>query len=62
MFDKIRKIQTAFSRTPTTIETYAPEALAKIGQTLKADRSRLEEIRQLPIDELDQLYHEATGQ
>jgi hypothetical protein len=59
MFDKIR---TAFSRTPTTIETYTPEDLDRIGQKLNAYRSRLAEIRQLPIEDLDRLYHETTGQ
>jgi len=57
MLDRIR---TAFTRTPKTTTTYTPEDLHRIGQALKAERDRLREIRQLPIEEQDALYPETT--
>jgi hypothetical protein len=57
MFDKIR---TMCSRTPT-IETCTEEDLRRIGQELSAERSRLEAVRQLRIEDLDRLYREATS-
>ena len=59
MLDKIR---TVFSRTPTTIKTYTPEDLHRIGQALNADRVHLAEIRRMPVQDLDQIYREATDQ
>lgn len=56
------KIRTMFSRTPTTNKTPTRKELLLLGQALSAERARLAEIRQLPIDELDRLYREATGQ
>jgi len=59
MFEKIR---TAFNHTTEPTKIYTPEDLRHIGQTLNAERVRLEEIRHLTIEELDRLYLEATGQ
>lgn len=53
MFDKIR---TVFSRIQNPAETYTPDDLKRIDQTLCAYRIRLEEVRRLPIEESALLY------
>ena len=50
-----------FSRTTNpaqTYQTYTPEDLRSIGQTLSAERARLEEVRRLSVEEASRLYDE----
>jgi hypothetical protein len=59
MLDKIR---TALHRTPTAAQTYTPEDLRRIGRELQAHADRLKEIQRIPLEDLDRVFREATGQ
>lgn len=59
MLDRIR---TALHLTPTATQTYTPEDLLRIGRELQAYADQQKKVRQIPIEDLERIFHEATGQ
>jgi hypothetical protein len=56
----LNRIRSALRRTQPQ-QTYTTEDLQRIGQTLKAERASLDEVRKIPIKDLERTFRQATG-